>query len=409
MTSETGEIVGKLLAIQFKLVKRANFPFRRFLWQEMGKLGRLSGVKGPRGSGKTTLLFQLLIDQAGHEKALYASLDHPLFYTTTLYEVAEYWTMQGGTKLYLDEVHKYPHQSPGWASALKSIYDSFPEITIAFTASSALELISAEADLSRRSSMFQLPGLSFREYLQMNQVINIEAVSLNQLVSEHTNLAANFANEFKPLVHFNQYLRTGYLPFAAEFDEDIYHQHLLQTLAATLEVDLMAIEPTTTSGIIKMKQLLGIIAESAPFKPNISKLAEQLGASRDTIYAYLQNFERAQVINQLQSSTKGVAAFQKPVKIFLENTNLSYALRNQPDKGNIRETFAINQLKNAGHKPLSSPKGDLVTEEGFVFEIGGKGKGFRQLEGHPSGYVLADDIESGIGRRIPLWMLGLLY
>ncbi len=409
MTFAIDEIVSKLSAIQYKLMKTANYGFRRFLWQKMLKLERLTGIKGPRGSGKTTLLLQLINEQPEQEKVLYASLDHPLFYSTTLYQIAEYWSMHGGTKLYLDEVHKYPYQSPGWAAELKAIYDAMPELSIVFTASSAVELISAEADLSRRASMFHLSGMSFREYLEMYEQIKLDPVSLDHLIQHHTNLAAQHTAAFKPLVHFKAYLRSGYLPFGFELDNEVYHQRLLQTVAATLEIDLMAIEPTTTSGIIKMKQLLGIIAESAPFKPNISKIAEQLGASRDTVYTYLQNFERAQLINQLNSSTKGMAAFQKPVKVYMENANLCYALRTKPDIGNIRETFAINQFKNAGHNPLASPTGDLVTEGGIVFEIGGKGKGSRQLAGNPNGFVLADDIEMGIGKRIPLWMMGLLY
>jgi predicted AAA+ superfamily ATPase len=284
-----------------------------------------------------------------------------------------------------------------------------PELSIVFTASSALELITAEADLSRRATMYHLPGMSFREYLMLYEGVRIEPVSLDSLVLEHNHIAGKLAGDFKPLVYFHKYLKTGYLPFSLNLDEEIYHQNLLQALAATLEVDLMSIEPTTTSGIIKMKQLLGIISESVPFKPNISKIAEQIGTSRDTVYAYLQNLERAQVINQLHSSTKGIAALQKPEKIYLENTNLCYALRSKPDRGNIRETFAINQLKNAGYHPLSSPVGDLVADNGLVLEIGGKGKGRRQLKGATGGIVLADDIEMGFGNRMPLWMLGLLY
>jgi predicted AAA+ superfamily ATPase len=409
MTYELDEIVAKLSSIQSKLVKVANFPFRRFLWGKLNHSGRLVGIKGPRGAGKTTLLLQWIMEQSSEETVLYASLDHPLFYSTTLYQLAEYWSMQGGTMLFLDEVHKYPHQLPGWSSELKAIYDSMPELSIVFTASSALELITAEADLSRRATMNHLPGMSFREYLMLYEGVRIEPVSLDSLVLEHNHIAGKLAGDFKPLVYFHKYLKTGYLPFSSNLDEEIYHQNLLQALAATLEVDLMSIEPTTTSGIIKMKQLLGIISESVPFKPNISKIAEQIGTSRDTVYAYLQNLERAQVINQLHSSTKGIAALQKPEKIYLENTNLCYALRSKPDRGNIRETFAINQLKNAGYHPLSSPVGDLVADNGLVLEIGGKGKGRRQLKGATGGIVLADDIEMGFGNRMPLWMLGLLY
>ncbi|MDZ7608856.1 MAG: hypothetical protein U5K79_25490 [Cyclobacteriaceae bacterium] len=157
-----------------------------------------------------------------------------------------------------------------------------------------------------------------------------------------------------------------------------------------------------------MKRLLSVIAESVPFKPNISALAAKLDLSRDSVYQYIYQLKDARLLNALSAIGKGVSMLQKPDKLFLENTNLSFALRERPDVGNIRETFLLNQLINTSMKVELPDFGDFSIGD-LTIEVGGKGKDDSQVKNLKEYLVAADDIETGFGKRIPIWLFGFLY
>ncbi len=363
-------------------------------------------IKGPKGAGKTTLLLQWLKYELGAgSDALYVTADHPWFFTNSLLELAGDFVKYGGKHLLVDEIHQYPN----WSGELKNIYDAHSSLQVIITASSALDLYRGAADLSRRLLSFELPGLSFREYLALVHNINLPVVSLEELLASHLELSRKCLSRFRPLPLFRDYWRSGYLPFVLEGDGAFYQARLLETVNATLERDLRAIEGYTASNIQKIKKLLGVLAESVPFEPNISSLAGKLGMGRDTINNFIQHLSSARLLNLLNTATKGVAALQKPDKIYLENTNLSYALKGEPNLGTLRETFFLNQLRNAGYKVSLPSKGDFLIEEKLVVEVGGKNKEGKQIRDIPNAFIAADDIETGFRNKIPLWLFGFLY
>lgn len=153
---------------------------------------------------------------------------------------------------------------------------------------------------------------------------------------------------------------------------------------------------------------MGVIAQSAPFKPNIASIAGKLDLSRDSVYQYIYRLRDAGLLNTLSFEGKGVSTLQKPEKLFLENTNLSYVLQEQPDTGNLIETFVLNQLLNSGNKVFATKAGDFQTDE-LIIEVGGKNKSAQQVRHLPKYMVAADNIESGYGNKIPVWLLGFLY
>lgn len=152
-----------------------------------------------------------------------------------------------------------------------------------------------------------------------------------------------------------------------------------------------------------------MIAESAPFQPNITAIAKKLNLGRDTVNNFLQNLQSAHLLNLVNRPTQGIAALQKPDKIYLENTNLSFALNSNPEIGTIRETFLFNQLKNAGHKVQLADKGDFLINGKQTIEVGGKSKSNKQILNLEDAYIAADEIEIGFANKIPLWLFGFLY
>ena len=363
------------------------------------------GIKGPRGAGKTTLLLQhLKFDlKERTSQALYVTADHTWFYSHTLLDTAMDWYRQGGRLLFIDEVHKYPQ----WSRELKNIYDGLPEMRVIFSASSALDIYRGEADLSRRVISYLLAGLSFREYLTFTQGIKFDPISISDIHSSHREISAAVLEQLQPLPAFTKYLRNGYLPIIAEGEAE-YLPRLEQVINAIVDSDLAYIAHYNAGTAVKVKRLLGVVAESAPFKPNMSALARKMDLHRESIYEYIYQLRDARLLNFLSAAGKGVSRLQKPDKIFLENSNFAYAINPNPDKGNIRETFLLNQLENTGAEVFAPFEGDFLTS-GIMIEVGGKSKDAKQVKSADSDLVAADDIEMGVGTKVPLWLFGFLY
>jgi predicted AAA+ superfamily ATPase len=309
----------------------------------------------------------------------------------------------GGRLLVIDEVHKYPH----WSRELKNIYDGLPEMKVIFSASSALDIYRGEADLSRRVITYNLPGLSFREYLLFTAKFQFSKIDIDEIGKFHRDFSSQVLNDLQPLPYFKKYLQNGYLPIIAEGEEE-YPLKLEQVVNAIVDADLSYIASFNAGTAIKVKKLLAVISESVPFKPNIAALARKLDMSRDSIYQYIYQLRDARLLNVLSTVGKGVSTLQKPDKIYLENTNLVFAMAERPEVGNLRETFLLGQLLNAGHSVFVPSSGDFQIED-LIIEVGGKNKNASQVKEHQQYLVAADDIETGIGTKVPLWVFGFLY
>jgi len=393
-----------LFEFQENLLRAVKNDFRRYLHKQINWNQRMIAVKGMRGTGKTTLLLQhLKYDLGLPSSALYVTADHTWFYNHTLLETASDWYKQGGKLLIIDEVHKYKN----WSVELKNIYDGLPDMQIIFSASSALDIYRGEADLSRRVVSYMLAGLSFREFLQFTGNADFESISIEDIIKNHVDVSRIITNKLRPLPAFRKYLEVGYLPFFIEGD-DTYFLKLNQIINTVIDSDLAYIAAYNSGTANKVKKLLGVIAESVPFKPNIAALARKLDLSRDSVYQYIYQLKDARLLNTLSSGGKGISTLQKPDKIFLENTNLAYALKEKPDIGNIRETFVFNQLINAGMEVNSLKEGDFIFND-YTLEVGGKGKNSSQVK-HLEKYLIAsDDIETGGAKKVPIWLFGFLY
>lgn len=366
---------------------------------------RLVGILGARGAGKTTLLLQYLKRNIGiGNEAMYASLDDIYFSGHTLYNLAQEFSNKGGKYLFIDEVHKYP----SWSAELKNIYDSIPDLNVVFTGSSIIDLLKQDTDLSRRAITYELNGLSFREYLALNKTATLQAIDLGTILHHHSEISLELSSQFKPLLHFNNYLKHGYYPFFIE-SEKLYQLRLEQVLQLTMENDLAFIDGYDPRNAFKIKQLLYIIAENVPFKPNLVRISEKIGIHRNTLINYLFYLEKARIINLLYPSGISVSILQKPEKIFLNNPNLAWLLSEQtPNKGSLRETFFFNQI-SAAHIVKAPKAGDFEVDNQWIFEIGGEKKTAKQIHQIPNGYIVSDDIEIGAYQKIPLWLFGMLY
>ena len=390
----------------YQLIERTSTDFTRYLYHEIHWESRLIAITGARGTGKTTLMLQYIKEHYTpySNEVFYVSLDNIWFTTHSLLDLADYFHKMGGNTLFLDEVHKYPT----WSIEIKNIYDSYPDMKVVFTGSSMLEIHKGEADLSRRAVQCHLPGLSFREFLELEYAYKTESFSLTDLLTHHVEIAMSIGKALKPLVAFKDYLSFGYYPFYRE-DRPLYHEKLLATLNTILEVDLPATERIDYYSIGRIKKLFAILSQLVPCTPNISALSKELGVTRISLLNYLFYLEKAQALLLLDKQAFGIKQLAKPEKIYLGNTNYAYALGgDKTDVGNVRETFFFNQMRTK-HTVTYSTQVDFIVNDEYSFEIGGKNKTQQQLAGVEKGYLTLDNIEVGFRNEIPLWLFGLTY
>ena len=380
-----------------KLVARAKHDFRRYLFDEIRWNARMIGIVGPRGVGKSTLLLQRVRQERDNGKYLYVSADNLYFANHTLVELANEFVKENGTHLLIDEVHKYPR----WSRELKNIYDEQPELHVVFTGSSVLDIMRGEADLSRRALMHTMQGLSFREYLELNKLATLSPYSLEEILHNK----AQLPTVQHPLPLFRKYLEEGYYPFSGE---EGFYERLQQIVDLTLEMDIPQYADLRPSTASKLKLLLTIISQIAPYKPNMTELATEVGVSKNNIQDYFALLERAGLIAQLRESTKGIRLLGKTMKVYLDNPSLMYALTNDnTNTGNMRETFFFNQMR-VRQNVTASKESDFMIGK-YTFEVGGRNKGKKQIENLADAYIVKDDIEYAHGNVIPLWMFGLNY
>ena len=379
-------------------VKSTDTRFLRYMYHLIPWENRMTAIVGPRGVGKTTLLLQYIKLHLSTKDALYVSAESIYFANHTLFDTAMRFSQYGGRHLFIDEVHKYK----GWATELKMIYDNLPSLQVVFTGSSVLDIYKGTADLSRRVLVYQMQGLSFRECLNMRFGTDVPAYSLQQIVDHEVVLPQQIEH---PLALFDEYIHHGYYPF---FNDYGYEMRLGQIVSMTLETDIPQYANYSIAVSTKLKELMQVIADSVPFKPNMSTIATAVKVDRNKLPDYFDLMGRAGLISLLREPTKGVRVLGKVEKVYLDNTNLAFALTtSEPDKGNLRETFFFNQMR-VNHSVFNSPVSDFLID-GRTFEIGGRNKGQKQIAEAEDGYVVKDGIETGFGNVVPLWCFGMNY
>lgn len=381
---------------------------------------RLSIIMGSQGIGKTTTVAQYINDNYKNSEALYVNLDdieNSSKYTMT--QIAEELVLNGGKLLCFDEIHKYEN----WSAELKNIYDRFDKLKIIATGSSALQINKGSHDLSRRAIVYNMVGMSFREFLELHHGYSFDDITLEEVLSNHIDIATSIKNTIekndqKLIPLFKEYLKHGYYPYYLSMpNEVLFFQTLQQNINVSIESDLLNIYPKLNGiSIKKIKMLLSVIIKSVPFMPKMSELKKAADIKDDrTLKDYLSKLDDVGLIKLLMQNALSMKAFDKPEKIFLANPNLMYT--KEPNIGNLRETFFVNQLDNYYKNKQSlndegiftSKQGNFYCEEKYTFEVGGKNKGFNQIKDIPNSYVVSDDLEVGIDNKIALWLFGFLY
>ncbi|MDQ7787113.1 MAG: AAA family ATPase [Thermodesulfovibrionales bacterium] len=411
-------MIEELFRLSQNFIRINNREYVRYFLRTYPLKNRFPIVVGQRGVGKTTAIIQHILSSYKNDiftnSALYIQADHFLVGGHSLYEIAEQFYNLGGEMICFDEIHKYPN----WSTELKSIYDTFPKLTIVASGSSALEIYKGSHDLSRRAVIYKMFGMSFREFIEIELGINLKSSGLEEIINNHQRIAAGITNavekkDKKILALFKRYLEYGYYPYFREYkNRELFYLTLEQNIHTTLESDLIAIYPSLSGNSIKkIKKLLMIIASSVPFTPDLKKLKTMLDVGDErTLKTYLKYLEDAGIIMTVSKGGRGLRELEKPEKIYLNNPNLIHAISSRMplEIGNLRETFFLNMAETL-HKVSSPAQGDFLVDGRYTFEIGGKNKDFSQIKDIKNSFLGVDNTEIGVGNKIPLWLFGFLY
>jgi uncharacterized protein len=395
----------KIYDLHQQYLRKTQVTFERYLMQKINWNSQLIAIRGPKGVGKTTMILQHIKQVFGQsEKALYVSMDSIAAKSLTIFEIAEYHLRKGGTHLFIDEIHKYND----WSREIKSIYDLYPELNIVFSGSSILQIYKSFADLSRRAVDYDMAGLSLREYLALETRLSLKAYSFDDLLQNHVEIAEEISRQVNVFQYFESYLQHGYYPFYVEDKQD-FGLKLENVINTILDVDLPFMLEINVHNIFKMKKLLYLLATELPFQPNVSKLAGSLELNRATLNNYFYYLSEAKLLHLLTDAGKSYSTLSKPEKIYLQNTNLIFAIAGSNiNKGTLRELFFLNQV-SAQNTVNYSKEGDFKVNTHFTFEIGGPNKDFKQIADLSHSFLAVDDLLIGRGHRIPLWLFGFLY
>lgn len=393
----------RLVNIYLRLLQETDAKMFRYLYNSIDWDERCIAIIGAKGVGKTTMLLQhIKTTFANKDEALFASLDNTWFANHTIFDLADEFYKNGGTHLFLDEIHHYPN----WAIEIKNIYDSFPKLKIVFTGSSLLQIYKSTADLSRRVVYETLEGLSFREFLKFENIGDFPVITLEEIVENHQNVAMEITNGIKIMPLFKKYLRNGYYLFYKEGVQK-YESKLQEAINNVIDVDIPAVENIEFASRHKLKKLLAILSSLVPYTPNIKELSDAIDTNRNLTVKYLSLLANAKLLNLVSSKNKTIGDLTKPDKVLLNNTNLSYIFGDDTNIGSARETFFVNQL-NAVSKVSLANQGDFIVDK-YTFEVGGKRKTFDQIKNVPNSFVVSDDLEVGHKNKIPLWLFGMVY
>lgn len=398
------EAIQRIYDASVERIRDTDCTFHRYLYPQIDWSSRIVALNGPKGVGKTTMFLQYLKEhQDVAEHALYVSLDDIWVDAFELYDLVGYHVQNGGTSVFIDEVHYLKD----WSRLVKNLYDSFKVLRIAYTGSSILQVKRGSGDLSRRQVEYSLAGLSFREFLNLEGVGEFAPVELEDLLRGHVRQAERIVSKIRVLPLFRRYLSSGYYPFYRE-DAVHYGRKLVQVVNQVLERDLPMVEDITPDTVRKARRMLSILAASTPQTPNITELSRDLGMDRKQGIKILYLLQRAGLTGLLAEDAEALKYLGAPNKIFCDNGNLMHALAARPDTGTLREVFFNNQL-GVAHVMTYPKKGDFLVDGKWLFEIGGKGKTFDQIKDEPDSFLAVDGIEVGRGNRIPLWLFGFLY
>jgi len=402
-----------LIEVHHQMTQNVPLTFKRYLFHKINWNQRMITITGARGVGKSTMVLQHYKEFFGDvSKCLYLSGDNPLVLKDGIYNLGTEYFRGGGKALIIDEIHK----TPDWSLNVKALYDAFPDKQLIILGSSKTEILHSKGDLSRRTLIYNLKPLSFREYLNFSLNTGFKAQPIMSLVKNHTTYSQDVTKVVDSILQqFNEFKQSGSFPFRVNYSRDEYYNLMRNLLDKIIYEDISLLHNMKKSSSVATKKLISFLAESKIPTINVSSLCNEFDISRDTFYSILDSLQRADLLKVITLEKKKHKSVSKG-RVFFNSPNWYYTLAkgfwtSSVDMGNIREAFFVSQLAEDSILFSSETTDyDVITENGRItVEIGGKGKSRKQLKQDANTFLFKDDIEVGFQNIIPLYLCGFQY
>ena len=385
------------------LVEHTKAPVRRVLMDEIDWNSRMIGIKGTRGVGKTTFLLQYAKENfhIQDRQCLYINMNNFYFQGRGIADFAGEFYKNGGRVLLIDQVFK----QPDWSQELRKCYDLYPGLKIVFTGSSVMRLKEENSELNGIVKSYNLRGLSFREFLNLQTGNNFQHYTLDEILANHERIIKQILPKVSPLRYFQDYIHHGFYPFYKENRN--YSENLLKTMSMMTEVDILLIKQIELKYLTKIKKLFYLVAVNGQKTPNISQLALEIETSRATVMNYIKYLADARLINMIYPVGQDFP--KKPSMLMMHNSNLLYAIDPiKVDKQLAMETFFVNSLWKDHKVNNGGREGQYIVDDTLKFKIC-NAETSSKMRISPDTIYARYNTEVGKGNQIPLWLLGFLY
>ena len=387
-----------------QLLKGVNLSFQRYLSRQVKWDRRLIGLFGAKGVGKTTLLLQHIKSTYGdsHE-ALYLPLDNIWFQERhMLSETVRRFHEKGGSHLFLANVDRYGT----WIQAIVRLLDAYPDMQIVFAAPSLVEGEKMEPSLGGKGDWYTLHTMSFREYLSYEGALDLKPIPLDELLLHHAEVTQQVMDEINIVPIFRNYLEHGCYPFYWE-DPDAFNFRLQDLVRDSVDVDLPAIRQMNNAMSRKMKQLLIQLAKEAPEFPRMQALTSKYEMDNTQIHKLLDYIKEIGVLRILQVR-KEDGGLARSYRSFLANTNLKASLFREMERIYLGETFFVDQMSNCGTVELLH-NGDYRVNGKYTFVIGDPVMDYDRMMIVDITFAAIHGQPKCVGKKLPIWALGLCY
>lgn len=411
-------LIQSLLKYQNNLLQDITLNKTRFLFDEIPLNERLVWIIWLRGVWKTTILLQKLKENQNFDISIYFSLDNPKVSIVWLFNLVDdlysnYWYKF----FYIDEIHKYKN----WNQELKNIYDSFPEVNILFSWSSSIDIIKWTYDLSRRVLLFKLPNLSFREFLNLKNNLDLKKYDINYILNNQDKIYKDFLNYNIPILkEFKEYMIFWEFPFFLWNNQISYTFKIENIVNKIIYEDIASFYQLKTQNLHIFKEIIYYIINSEPWLFSYNSLSKFLSISADTLKNYVDILKEIWLLEIVSYDWNISKEIRKSKKLYFLINNLNYteSYNNNDNIWRIRESFFVNNINFVLNKWFLwnnikyTDKWDFslkIKDKIYFFEVWWSNKTKKQIKWLENSFLIKDNISEIWNNVLPLWLFWFLY
>lgn len=353
--------------------------YKRKLFEELVKRindKEIIVVTGMRRVGKTTLL-RMIFDTIESKNKIFLDIENPL--NQKIFEEIDYnniWAnlkqfgLNNKTKTYifLDEIQA----KPDIVKVVKYLYDHY-DVKFFLTGSSSYYLKNLFPEsLSGRKIILELYPLDFEEFLLFK---NFKKEFYKKFKDKDKNKNKIIFEKVKKL--YEEYLEFGSFPqVVLEDNNEKKKEFLLDIFKSYFEKDVQGL--ADFKEINKFRDLLLLLLKRVGTKLDISKLASELGVSRETIYSYIAFLEKTYFISLISPFTKSIdREISGTKKIYICDNGIGKYIGKCED-GNLLENAIFNNIRGFGEikyyeKRIGGEIDFIIQEKNIALEVKNKG------------------------------------